>query len=69
MLTEVTDTLLAFERHDGDRTLLCVFNMGAEPIDWSRADAGDWRVLESINDATTGRLGGYAALIAERTGS
>ncbi len=69
VLTEVTDTLLAFERRDGDQILLCVFNMAATPVAWSPATPEHWRVRDSINDATIGRLGGYAALIVERTGS
>lgn len=65
-LVTVTDTLLAFERHEGDQTLLCVFNMAETPARWAPQDADAWRPLTHVNDCTGWRFGPYAALIAEK---
>lgn len=63
----VTDSLLAFERSCDTEALLCVFNLAAEPIDWSPADAANWRTLETVGAVEGWRLGGYAGLVAART--
>jgi alpha-glucosidase len=65
-MVEVTDTLLAFERASDGETLLCVFNLSADPIEWRPAQTDRWRVVEAVNAAEDWRFGGYAALIAQR---
>jgi alpha-glucosidase len=43
---QVPAPLLAFERGDGDDTLLCVFNLGGEAADWPVPPG--WRVVERV---------------------
>jgi alpha-glucosidase len=55
-IVTATDTLLVFERRHGNQTMLCAFNFGADPLDWT-PDAPDvWTVAESVNDAAIGHL-------------
>ena len=42
--------LLLFERRHDDESLLCIFNLGHEALEWS-APAG-WRVIEAVNGDT-----------------
>ena len=58
--------ILAFERAHGNASLLCVFNLGGEPVAWSPADADAWTVIEAVNGAALGGLPAYGGLIAER---
>ena len=62
----VTDSLLAFERSTGTETLLCVFNLSAEPADWAPTDPVQWRAIETVGAVDGWRLGGYAGLIATK---
>ena len=63
-----TDTVLAFEREaDGER-LLCLFNLGEEQETWRPDQADGWRVIESVNNATTWTLPACSGLIAEWVG-
>ncbi len=55
-------SLLAFERGEGEKKLLCVFNLGDEPIDWP-LPAG-WRIVEQVGTELA-PLSGY---VAERLG-
>lgn len=57
--------LLAFERSMPGERLLCVFNLNAEPIDWSPPAGTTWRVIESVNGGSLARLGGFAGYVAE----
>ena len=59
-------SILAFERMHGNASLLCVFNLGAEPTTWSPADADAWTEIEAVNGAALGVLPAYGVLIAER---
>jgi alpha-glucosidase len=52
--------LLAFERGDGARRLLCVFNVGSEPVDWPLPPG--WRIIERCGEP----LAPLSGLIAER---
>lgn len=63
---EAADTLLVFERRSAELTLLCVFNLGADPVTWRPADPDAWRVCASVNHLQDWQFGGHAALIAER---
>ncbi|OQW44796.1 MAG: alpha-glucosidase [Proteobacteria bacterium SG_bin6] len=54
--------LLAFERAVPGERLLCVFNLGDEPIDW-RPD-GAWTLLDEVNGAGLQRLGAHAGYVA-----
>lgn len=62
-LTDRNDDLLAFERvHDGER-LVCVFNLGHEPVAWTPPEGH--QVLEAVNlDASqSGTLPPMAGLV------
>jgi alpha-glucosidase len=63
---EATGTLLVFERISAEQHLLCVYNIGPDAIEWHPADPSRWTHLASVNDVQAWRLGGYAALIAEK---
>ncbi|MGL4541892.1 MAG: alpha-amylase family glycosyl hydrolase [Polymorphobacter sp.] len=58
-----TETLLAFERAQGDQRLLCVFNMGSTAAEY--APAGDWQVIAAVGGAAAWVLPGLSGLIAE----
>lgn len=53
-MTTVTarDSLLVFRRGEGAGTLLCVFNLGHEPIEWQMPEG--WAVVEALNAPTPG---------------
>jgi alpha-glucosidase len=55
--------VLRFERFTGKQTVICLFNLGPEPLDCS-AIPGE--ILLSINGATTSQLPGYSALYVSR---
>ena len=61
-MRDMPDGLLAFERHDGDAALLCVFNLGDAGADWHLG--GGWRIIEACGEVSDGRLGAYGALVA-----
>jgi alpha-glucosidase len=63
---EASETILAIERSTMDETLLCVFNMTAEPTEWRPAQPDRWCVAESVGTVADWRFGGYAAAIARR---
>lgn len=65
-IVEASDRVLAFERATPDQRLLCIFNLSAEPVDWQPATPDAWRVIHSTGHADAWRLGGFAAVIAER---
>jgi alpha-glucosidase len=52
--------LLAFERGDGATRLLCVFNLGSEPVDWPLPSG--WRIIERCGEP----FAPLSGLIAER---
>ncbi len=52
--------LLAFERGEGEQRLLCVFNLGDEPLDWRLPS--EWRIIEQVGHA----LDPLSGFIAER---
>ncbi|WP_408988109.1 alpha-glucosidase family protein [Sphingomonas sp. SUN019] len=54
--------LLAFERQSEGERMLCVFNLGATPRDWSAP--GGWRTVEALGDTANDALGPFAARIA-----
>ncbi|MBX9813932.1 MAG: alpha-glucosidase [Sphingomonas sp.] len=59
---EAQGALLAFERVVPGERLLCVFNLGAAPIDWR--PEGAWAVIESVGEGGLDRLGPYARYVA-----
>ncbi len=65
-LVEVAPGLLVFERHAAGQTMLCLFNMGPEPVEWQPAQPERWRLRDSVNHAGGWIFGGYAAIVAER---
>ena len=56
--------LVLFERRTDDQTLLCVFNLGHEPVAWT-APFG-WTPILSVNAAGTGSLQPMAGLIMKQ---
>ncbi len=46
-LLDAPDGAIFFERALGDERLLCVFNLGLDPVDWSPPSG--WRLVESVN--------------------
>ncbi|WP_084238614.1 alpha-glucosidase [Sphingomonas asaccharolytica] len=63
---EASETVLAIERSAADETMLCVFNMSPEPVDWRPAQPDRWRVEDTVGEVIDWRFGGYAATIARR---
>ena len=65
MVRTDVDSLLAFERGAGDDALLCVFNLGSEPVRW--AIPAGWEVIERVNPgAESGVFPAYAGVLAKR---
>jgi len=58
------DQILAFERHLGERNLLCCFNLSPEAAAWSAPDGE--RLIERVGQVEDDRLGPYAGYIAEK---
>ena len=65
-IVAVTDTLLAFERSSDAETLLCVFNLGVEEVEWRPAQVDRWRAIETVGAVDGWRLGPYAGFIARQ---
>jgi alpha-glucosidase len=63
---EASETILAIERSTADETMLCVFNMSPEPVEWRPAQPDHWRSEESVGQVIDWRFGSYAAMIARR---
>ena len=57
------DGLLVFWRGEGSEGLLCVFNLGHDPIEWSPPMG--WQVVEAVNapDPAAGTLPPLAGLL------
>jgi alpha-glucosidase len=64
---EASEAILAIERTTPGETLLCVFNMTAESVEWRPAQPDSWHVAEHVGAVADWRFGGYAAMIARRT--
>ena len=65
-ILEAAGDLLVFERSGDGQRVLCVFNLGPEPVAWRPGDAAAWRMLQAVNDVNDWQFGGFSALIAER---
>ena len=63
---EASETILAIERSTPEETMLCVFNMSAEPVEWHPAQHDRWRAAETVGSVSDWRFDGYAAMIARR---
>ena len=65
--TQCTDALLVFERGEGDGRVLCAFNLGAAPVDWTLPDG--WSVVVATGDAPHEhvQMGPLCGLIAVRS--
>ncbi len=61
---ETNTPLLIFERGEGSEALLCVFNLGHEPVAWSLP--GGWAVVESVNLSEDGVMPPCGGLMARR---
>jgi alpha-glucosidase len=46
-LLDAPDGAICFERALGGERLLCVFNLGRDPVDWTPPSG--WRLVESVN--------------------
>ena len=65
-IVEASAAVLAFTRDRGGERLLCVYNLGAEPVEWA-LPPGNWTLLRSVNDVEGVRLGSLAGAIYRRT--
>jgi alpha-glucosidase len=63
---EASEAILAIERSTTDETMLCVFNMSPEPVEWRPTQPERWRAEETVGEVTDWCFGGYAAMIAHR---
>jgi alpha-glucosidase len=64
---EASEAILAIERSTADETMLCVFNMSPEPVEWRPAQPDRWHAEETVGQVADWRFGGYAAMIARGT--
>lgn len=65
-VVEATKTMLVVERVGDQESMLCTFNLSAEPASWSPAQPGRWRIVEAVNGASDWRFPPYGALVAQR---
>jgi alpha-glucosidase len=65
-VTEAGESLLVFTRGEGDRALLCAFNLGDHPVRWSLPEG--WMIVTSVNlsEQAAGTLPALAGLMAQR---
>jgi hypothetical protein len=49
--------------------MLCAFNLGEAPLDWTNDIPGSWSVAHAINGATTDQLPPFAAIFLRDTPS
>ena len=64
-IIEARSDLLVFERRSENQRLICAFNMGAEAVEWQLPQPDRWRMVKSVNAATSGLLPAYAAKVME----
>ncbi|MES2445147.1 MAG: alpha-amylase family glycosyl hydrolase, partial [Pseudomonadota bacterium] len=65
-IVEAGEALLVFEREGEGQTMICAFNLGAEPLAWAPQDAHRFRVAAAVNGATPTALPPYSGVILER---
>ncbi|PAX09757.1 alpha-amylase family glycosyl hydrolase [Sphingomonas lenta] len=65
-VVEATDTMLVVERVADHQTMLCAFNLSAEPAAWAPAQPARWRAVEAVNGVADWRFPPYGALVAQR---
>lgn len=65
-VSEATGAMLVIERRAADESMLCAFNLSAEPAMWAPAQPNRWRMVATVNDAAEWRFPPYGALVAER---
>ena len=65
---EMPGDLLAFERSHGGEQLLCIFNLGDQPVSWTPHDAESWQPMLTCGGATTWHFPAAAALVAHYQG-
>jgi alpha-glucosidase len=58
------NSLLVFERVSGDQHIICAYNLGGTPLDWTPQQPERWRLLESMGDATLKTLPPLSGFIA-----
>lgn len=63
---EASDAVLVFERAVDGETLLCAFNLSAEPVGWRLPEAEHWRLIEQVNTVSATGLGGFGGAIFEK---
>jgi alpha-glucosidase len=63
---EASEAILAIERSTADETMLCVFNMSPEPVEWRPAQPDRWQIVEAAGMVENWRFDSNAAAIARR---
>lgn len=63
---ETTDSLLVFTRTSPEEDLLCVFNMGTQPIVWTPSQPDRWRVIDAVGGAEPGMLAPLSGMVARK---
>jgi alpha-glucosidase len=65
-VVEAGAALLVFTREGEGQAVTCAFNLGADPLTWTLAQANRYRLVEAVNGATPTALPPYSGIILER---
>ena len=61
---DAPEPLLLFQRGEASEAMLCVFNLGDEPLEWRLPEG--WGAVERVNFAEDGSLPPLSALLAQK---
>lgn len=64
-IVEVTDALIAFDRHGAGERLRCIFNLSAQPQVPEQASLNGWRIIEQVGEIDGDRIGAFGGLVAQ----
>ncbi len=65
---EASGDILVFTRESAAQSLLCLFNLGGEAVEWRPQQPDCWRMIANAGEAVDWHLPGYSGLVAERIG-
>ena len=66
---EASDQLLVFDRSVPGETMLCVFNLGAQPIRWAPVEPARWQIVAQVGTIEDWALGPFAGYVARTAGT